>query len=98
MQLLFRLRTRMVNVKNNFSSMYDNLNCELCDDDELDSQKHLIQCKKLLSMSSDQTSKIDLKYDDIFSEPEEQLRITQYMQIQLKHRESLLNKSDESGQ
>ena len=34
-QLLFRLRTRMTDVKNNFKSQYQDLTCNLCDKDIL---------------------------------------------------------------
>ena len=96
-QLLFKLRTRMINVKKNFSSIYENLNCEFCDDNEIETQKHLLYCKKLLSMSSDQDIKRDAQYEDIFSDPEKQLKITRYMQSILKVREKLQDKSHENS-
>ena len=78
-QLLFNLRTRMIDVKKNFSSIYENLNCDFCDDNEIDSQNHLIKCQKLLSMLSDQEICSDVKYEDIFSNAQKQLRITRYI-------------------
>ena len=89
-QLLFKLRTRMVDVKKNFSSIYENLSCEFCDDNKDESQRHLLQCKKLSSVTQ------DTKYEDIFSDPEKQLKITRCFQIILKEREKLLNKSHET--
>ena len=47
--LLFKLRTRMVDLKGNFSESYrSNLHCELCDDESEDeTQMHLLQCNIL---------------------------------------------------
>ena len=95
-QLLFKLRTRMINVKKNFSSIYENLTCEFCEDNEIETQKHLLYCKKFLSMSSDQDLKNDVQYEDIFSDPEKQLKITRCMQSILKVREKLQDKSHEN--
>ena len=42
-QLLFKLRTRMTNVKLNFKSKHQNLTCNLCKDNILQSDNHLLQ-------------------------------------------------------
>ena len=81
----------MVYVKKNFSSIYENLSCEFCDDNEVESQRHLLHCKKLPTVTS------DTKYEDIFSDPEKQLKITRCFQSILKEREKLLNKSHENS-
>ena len=81
----------MIDVKKNFSNRYENLNCELCNDDEEDSQKHLLKCKTLLAMCSKETLPNDIKYEDIFSSPEKQLKVTRYVQHILKIREKLQN-------
>ena len=46
-ELLFALRTRMINIKKNFPSQYkDDLACELCKV-HVESQEHLLKCKVL---------------------------------------------------
>ena len=47
--LLYALRSRMVNVKANFSSKYgNNLICPLCEG-SVDDQQHVLECVELLS-------------------------------------------------
>ena len=46
-QTLFKLRTRMVEVKANFKSQYgQDLTCKFCSED--DTQSHLLSCKELV--------------------------------------------------
>ena len=62
--LLFKFRTRMFNVRNNFRNQYrTNLLCPLCCEQE-DSQEHLLKCKVILKELSGQ----QYHYEDIFSE------------------------------
>ena len=63
--LLFKFRTRMYNVKNNFRNNYKQTNilCPLCKVHE-DSQPHLFECTVILQQLQ---NKIVTKYDDIFS-------------------------------
>ena len=64
---LFRFRTRMFNVKNNFRNQYRSTNllcplCETCDD----SQEHLFECSKIRDdISTDQPTNIS--YSDLFT-------------------------------
>ena len=62
--LLFKFRTRMYNVRNNFRNNYKNQNmlCPICADSE-DSQEHLFECKPVW----DNLQRSDCKYEDIFS-------------------------------
>ena len=63
-QLLFRLRTRMVDVKCNYPSMYkSDLSCSLCDTNSLENQEHILVCPSLKVQSSTK-----IQYNDIFSE------------------------------
>ena len=68
--MLFKFRTRMYNVKNNFRNNYkhSNILCPLCNKEE-DTQEHLFMCQaifescELLQSQESQT----IKYEDIFS-------------------------------
>ena len=65
-RLLFKLRTRMYNVKANFSSMYNfNLLCDLCKS-QICSQEHLMQCKVLKLSVPELVQNTDVKYHHIF--------------------------------
>ena len=48
-QMLFKLRTRMLDVKKNFPSLWNNsLTCRTCKDvKEVESQEHLLYCKEI---------------------------------------------------
>ena len=66
---IFKFRTRMSDVKINFSSQYENLNCSLgCD--KIESQEHIINCDKIGSnLNID-----DVVYQDIFSNDIQKLK------------------------
>ena len=74
--LLFKLRTRMVDLKGNFSESHrGNLHCELCDDEREDeTQMHLLQCKFLLKHHELGSELTKIKYDDIFSDLASQIK------------------------
>ena len=65
-KLLFKIRSRMLNVKMNFKNMYNDditlLACDQCNTGELEDQNHVISCNTL------ENNKIsDIKYSDLFS-------------------------------
>ena len=65
-QLLFKLRTRMLDIKENFSFLYLDEKCTLgCD--EVESQEHLLNCKAILEYCSELSDDLDAEYDDIVS-------------------------------
>ena len=68
-QLLFKLRTRMIDVKANYPNMYKGeLSCALCDSNSIENQQHVLICPSLKCYSSEQ-----IQYTDIFSENIEKL-------------------------
>ena len=62
--LIFKFRTRMYNVKNNFRNNYkqSNTKCPLCTVHD-DSQQHLFECSEIRK----QLPNLKTKHDDIFS-------------------------------
>ena len=64
---LFKLRTRMTNVKANFKNSFIDLKCKLGCDSE-DNQKHIIECDIILNESQKLASNISIEYEDIFKE------------------------------
>ena len=63
--MLFKLRSKMLNVKSNFSHKYqDNdmlLLCQQCTDNSLETQEHVIVCDGL-------KEKVNVNYSDLFSQ------------------------------
>ena len=80
-QTLFKLRTRMIDVKSNFKSQYgQDLVCRFCPEEE--TQAHLLLCKELV----DNIDTSDIIYEDIFKSLKKQEAISKtYTQI-LKNR------------
>ena len=81
--LLFKFRTRMFNVRNNFRNQYrTNLLCPLCNENE-DSQEHLLKCKIITK----ELGSVQCQYEDIFSkDPECLLKIAEVLKKAIKVR------------
>ena len=66
-KLLFKIRSRMLDVKSNFKNKYNDdinlLRCDLCKSGDLDTQSHVISCKSI-DNNSNQTA----NYSHLFSE------------------------------
>ena len=88
-QLLFKLRTRMIPVKGNFSSMYkDDLSCRLCNTNQTESREHLLSCS-FLTHANEGSS---VQYLDIFHpDLEKQIRAVKHWTTLLKTRTIRLN-------
>ena len=67
-RLLFKLRISMVQLRGNFSSANkDNLQCELCkDENSTETQIHLLQCSVIVNHPDLKEIVQSIKYDDIF--------------------------------
>ena len=64
-QLLFKLRTHMIQVKGNYSSMFkDDMSCRLCDTNSEESQEHILSCPSLATSSNIN----NVKYMDIYDQ------------------------------
>ena len=86
-ELLFALRTRMINVKKNFPSNHkDDIACLLCKV-QVESQEHLLQCevlKKHVNIPG------DVDYEDLFKNIEKQKKLVKLYKKLLRKRETLL--------
>ena len=58
----------MVNVRTNFSSMYKDTQCNLCQKDLPQTSAHLLECETILSKCSKLNHSV--KYQDIFNASE----------------------------
>ena len=90
-QTLFKLRTRMIEVKDNFKSYYgQDLTCKFCPEKE--TQSHLLVCREIVDTID--TSKYS--YEDIFKDKKKQepiarayTKILKLRSMKLKIRENL---------
>ena len=92
-QLLFKLRTRMAEFRNNFRNKFENIQCKLCKR-EIDEQQHMFYCEVLINNCETLAENIKIEYEDIFS-----TKLKQYKAIKLiskiwKVRENLMIEID----
>ena len=91
-QLLFKLRSRMINVRANFRTYYDgmDISCKICQKETEETQAHLLDCETLMNNFKDLYNDCYTEYEDIFEDPEKQLTVTKLFQAVLDTRETLL--------
>ena len=91
--MLFKFRTRMYNVRNNFRNKYQNSNilCPLCTV-EKDTQEHLLKCT---SIQKNLNTTINLQYEDIFSNDNDTLlNIAKSLKKIIELREEMVQEID----
>ena len=87
-KFIFALRSRMVDLRGNFSSRYANTNCELCAE-HCESQKNLLICKPLNNDNA--LVAAPPIYDDLFCDDvEKQVSIGILLREKVEKRKSLL--------
>ena len=90
--LLFKNRTRMVDVRENFKNKYPNnyFKCELkCGESE--NQQHLLDCTVLIENCDALYNDSTVKYEDLFASEDKQLDAVKLYDKVLKKREELLS-------
>ena len=93
-KLLFSLRTRSIDVKNNYKNKYKfNMRCQICEDENsVDSEEHYLKCTKILENIDDNIDILNARHGDIFSKNiDEQISITKIFQTVFKIRQKLLH-------
>ena len=66
----------MDDVKVNFSSMYSDLSCDLCNEGVPQDTSHLLYCRTLLDNCPDLYNDIEVEYSQIFKGTDDQLSAT----------------------
>ena len=91
-QILFQLRTRMVDVKGNFSSAHsNNMWCKLCLL-FVETQQHLLECPVLRIRTKNLIDFKEADYQMIFGNLKNQEKIAKIYKILLEARKDLLDK------
>ena len=86
-QLIFKLRSRMTNIKKNYEGMYDDLECSACGEEE-ESQQHILECSVLVNMNKDYEELP--KYGKIFDGTvSEQVKIAKKFKQNMRLKENL---------
>ena len=83
-KIIFKFRTRMINVKDNFRNSYKNLNCRFNCFNEIENQEHLLVCSKL----PNQISKSE--YRSIYGNNPNISEIAKKLEQNLKKRDMLI--------
>ena len=94
MKLLFELRTRMFNCKENFKNNYKNesfLHCQLCLV-ALDNQSHLLNCFVLKNSIPELRDNANIVYKDLFGSIDKQVKFVKLISKVIKTRSILLEK------
>ena len=92
--LLFKLRTNMVDVRMNFKGMYDDYSCDLCHKDIPQTQGHLTQCEAIINNCTMLFENIEAEYEDIYGKPEKQLKIVRLFRSILQTRDKISEESE----
>ena len=92
-KLMFRIRNRLIDVKTNFKTKYNNnLECRLCAAPE-ESQSHLVECSEVVNNEEVKKALCSYKYSDIFSsELKIQTKLVKAWQLIMKTRNIKLKK------
>ena len=88
-KLVFKFRTRMYDVRNNFRNKYieQSLDCKLCDN-ELCQQSHIFQCSVIMNV----VGHIVEHYEDLFTDNIDKLyRVAKITNLLVQTREILLD-------
>ena len=84
----------MINVKGNFSSKYEDLSCDLCDQNEPQTQEHLLDCPVMIDNCPKLFNNRSIGYTDVFKGPTKQLRCTQIFASILDTKQKIEEKED----
>ena len=64
-QVIFKLRSRMTDVKANFKNKYEEFECDICKDEE-ETQKHILECEDILKNTT--RIKKETEYEELFKD------------------------------
>ena len=84
-QLLFALRTRTINVKQNFKSQYENMNCRICKvENSLEDEEHILHCGAFDEYTG------DIMFNDVYGNIDKQFEAVKIYKKVIRRREVYL--------
>ena len=94
-QLLFKFRTRMIDLKTNYRNKYFDLSCQLgCG--SVENQIHLFQCEVLINKCEDLANNVKVEYEDIFGDITRQIDAIKLLTKIWNIRDNILETSAQS--
>jgi hypothetical protein len=92
-KILFKLRTRMIDVKGNFSSCYtNNMWCKLCNL-FTETQQHLLECPVLRIRTKNIINVKEVDHNMIFGSLKNQEKVAKIYKILIEARKDILNET-----
>ena len=64
-ETIFKMRSRVSNVKTNYRGRFENFECSLCNKD-METQQHIIECKSIRNVKK--TENENVKYENLYGE------------------------------
>ena len=92
-QLLFRLRTKMLDCKTNFRNQYNNvLTCRICkEDDSIEDEDHILNCSVL------NDEEYGVQFSEVYGSADEQYRAVQVFKKVLRRRQVYLDIAEKTA-
>ena len=91
-QSIFKIRSRVLDVKMNLKGIYDTYECDVCLKDE-ESQKHIYECKEIWKIREIRQENIP-KYENILTgDVPEMIEVSQIIQANMKIQEKAKDKN-----
>ena len=79
----------MTSVKVNFSKMYEDTNCDLCESEAIQTDTHLLECSIIIERCPELETDNETEYEDLFSDLEKQTRATKIFKAIFETKEKL---------
>ena len=90
-QQIFKLRSRVTDVKMNMKGLYDMFECEACGKED-ESQKHVLECDEILKLNKEYNKMEIPEYEKLLSgNVQDQLKISKIFNSNMKIMETLKN-------
>ena len=101
-EMLFRLRSRNIDVKSNFKSKYEqndsqNLQSRMDNCFDIENQPHILNCKPLLTKLSKSIDRQNISYNDLFAKTKKQKKVVELFIALLDTRNLILEKKEQSN-
>ena len=88
MQLIFKLRCRVTDLKTNLKGIYDSYECKLCENEE-ETQEHILKCKEIINEDN------EVNYEEKFTGTVKQKwKIAKCFKENMKIRDNLIKAKD----
>ena len=93
MQLIFEMRCRVTEIRNNLKGLQDSYECEVCNEEE-ETQEHILNCKEINKVENNEKR---IEYEKLFDgSVKDKLEIAKLFKQNFEIRKEIMKKSDKS--